>query len=297
MNNLLVLRDTFRAVYARYGAFLRPVFKVLLAFMMLIVIEKRIGYNPMLSNPAVILAASVVCGLLPWGAISFISGAFTAFNMFAVSPIMAAAFTCYAIIVFLLYYGYKPGTGIIISLVPLAFALKIPFLLPVVLGLSIGIYSAIPAAIGVIAWQFIHFFAVNAEAVTGSAASSAQMTSIAGEVLSNKYMLITLIAFVICIVVVNIISNSSINNSRLLSISIGTGILAVLMIPGGAVLGETSIIADIIGIIISYLLSFLYVQVFYCVDYSGTETLSYEDDDYYYYVKAVPKVKPYRNNR
>ena len=69
------------------------------------------------------------------------------------------------------------------------------------------------------------------------------------------------------------------------------------MITGGAVLGETSIIADIIGIIISYLLSFLYVQVFYCVDYSGTETLSYEDDDYYYYVKAVPKVKPYRNNR
>ena len=27
------------------------------------------------------------------------------------------------------------------------------------------------------------------------------------------------------------------------------------------------------------------------VDYSGTEYVQFEDDDYYYYVKAVPKLK------
>lgn len=27
------------------------------------------------------------------------------------------------------------------------------------------------------------------------------------------------------------------------------------------------------------------------VDYSGTEYIQFEDDDYYYYVKAIPKIK------
>ena len=33
------------------------------------------------------------------------------------------------------------------------------------------------------------------------------------------------------------------------------------------------------------------VQFFRCIiDYSGAENLEFEDDDYYYYVKAVPKI-------
>ncbi len=30
--------------------------------------------------------------------------------------------------------------------------------------------------------------------------------------------------------------------------------------------------------------------LFFCVDYSRTENIQFEDDEYYYYVKAVPKV-------
>ena len=48
--------------------------------------------------------------------------------------------------------------------------------------------------------------------------------------------------------------------------------------------------------VISFVLALLYEYIFYSVDYRGTEHLRYEDDDYYYYVKAVPKVRPYDEN-
>ena len=293
VNGLLIIRDTFRAVYARYGAFLRPVLKLLLAFIMLIAVEKGMGYQSMLAKPPVILASSLICVLFPWGFISAVAGAYVVGNMFSISPVMAAAAAAFGIVVFVLYYGFKPGTGIIISLVPLMFFFKIPFIIPLVLGLSAGIYAAVPAALGVVAWQLIHYFAENADSLreTGTVLASTQITEAAKQVIGNKYMLITILAFILCIGVVSILSNSSLDNCRVLAVSAGTGILAVLMIFGGVLVGEDSALLGIIGLIISYVLAFLYVQVFFSADYSRTERLRYEDDDYYYYVKAVPKIK------
>lgn len=299
MNGVLILRDTLRAVYARYGAFLKPVFKMLLAFLMLVVIQKNIGCYAVLSKPAVILAASVVCAFFPWGFISFIAALFVIGNMFAVSTVMAAAAAAFGVAVFVLYYGYHPGTGIIISLVPLMFALKLPFAVPLILGLNVGIYAALPAAIGVICYGMIHFFAENAAGFNdaASAVSSSELLDMGKELIGSKYMLITLAAFVLCIAAVSIISRSSINNGKVLSVSAGAVILAVFMVIGGAITGEGSVIANVVELILSYAVSAVYVQVLYGADYRRIERICYEDDDYYYYVKAVPKLKPYSDER
>ena len=46
------------------------------------------------------------------------------------------------------------------------------------------------------------------------------------------------------------------------------------------------ILSSIIGILLGFVLEL----VFFSVDYSRTERVQFEDDEYYYYVKAVPKV-------
>ena len=45
----------------------------------------------------------------------------------------------------------------------------------------------------------------------------------------------------------------------------------------------------IIGNILSLLISFVIQFLFMNLDYARTERVQFEDDDYYYYVKAVPK--------
>ncbi len=46
----------------------------------------------------------------------------------------------------------------------------------------------------------------------------------------------------------------------------------------------------VIGILVSVLLALIYQFFVFAVDYTRTENLQFEDDDYYYYVKAVPKI-------
>ena len=45
----------------------------------------------------------------------------------------------------------------------------------------------------------------------------------------------------------------------------------------------------IIGSVISGVIAMIIQFLFFNLDYSRTERLQFEDDDYYYYVKAVPK--------
>lgn len=46
----------------------------------------------------------------------------------------------------------------------------------------------------------------------------------------------------------------------------------------------------IIGVILGAVVGYLCQILFFSVDYKRTEFVQYEDDEYYYYVKAVPKI-------
>ena len=45
------------------------------------------------------------------------------------------------------------------------------------------------------------------------------------------------------------------------------------------------IVGNIISLLIAFILQFLFMNL----DYARTERVQFEDDDYYYYVKAVPR--------
>ncbi|MDO4961041.1 MAG: hypothetical protein Q4E57_04200 [Eubacteriales bacterium] len=299
MNSILTIRDLLRKVYAGYGAVIKPLFKIVLAFFMLSLIEKQMGYSNMLARPVVICAASVICAFFPYGFISFVCAIFVIGNMFEVSVMMAGFTALVGMLIFVLYYGYKPGTGIIISIVPLMFYFKLPFIVPVILGLSVGFYSAVPAALGVVCWNVISYFLENADSMTsaGGLEIADEIISVARTIFTNEYMYLVIFAFILCIAAVSIISKSSLNHCWLISVSVGIVILAAVMVLGGSYLGSDSFTSDIIGLLISFILAFAYVSVIYAVDFSRTEHLSYEDDDYYYYVKAVPKIRTDKNER
>ncbi len=285
-----------RAIYAKYGTYIRPVLKIILAFLMLSMIQKNIGYNEMLSGPLAISAASVLCAFFPSGFITFLCVLFVIVDMFEVSLMMAGFTAFVSLMIFVLYFGFRPGYGIVIALVPLMFYLKLPFLVPLILGLSAGLYSAIPAVIGVLFWNILRYFAANQELLAeGSTTELAtEIMTITKTILLDKYMFTVMFAFALCIAIVNLVCRSSLRHCWMIAVSSGTAVLAIIMIVGGAYFSESSFAGDIIGLVISYFLAVFYVAVIYSVDFNKTEHLSYEDDEYYYYVKAVPKVKATR---
>ena len=299
MNSIYIIRDALRGVYSRYGAFIKPVLKIVLAFLMLTVIQKNIGYNATLSKPLYLCAASVLCAFFPSGCITFVCAAFVLADMFEVSMLMAGFSAVIALLIFVLYFGYRPGSGIIIALVPLMFHFKLPYVVPLLLGLGAGFYSAVPAALGVLCWNILQYFSANFEALSeGSTAELASLImQMAKNILMDEYMFLIMFAFSLCIAAVSILSRSSINHCWVISVSAGTVILAFVMVLGGSYLGRNDMMMELISLVISYLIAVAYVYLIYSVDFKSTEHLSYEDDDYYYYVKAVPKIHPYQGDR
>ena len=108
---------------------------------------------------------------------------------------------------------------------------------------------------------------------------------------NNKAMMLAVIASAITIMVVYIIRRATINNAW--AVAIITGAIAdfVITLVGSIMLNtKSSIFWIIIGTIISILLAFILQFFLFSVDYSRTEHTQFEDDEYYYYVKAVPKI-------
>ena len=104
-------------------------------------------------------------------------------------------------------------------------------------------------------------------------------------------MLVMIVAFAVTIVIVYVIRRASVNYSWRIAIVTGSVSLIVCILIGDLALDtHISFLGVILGTVVSAALMLVVEFFAFNVDYSRTENVQFEDDDYYYYVKAVPKV-------
>ena len=107
----------------------------------------------------------------------------------------------------------------------------------------------------------------------------------------DKTLLLTIIVFAVVIVLTYVIYRMSFAYSWYVAIVTG-GIVEIVLFLVGTLSMETeiSLSGALLGCILAILVAII-VQFFKTVvDYSSVENTQFEDDEYYYYVKAVPKV-------
>lgn len=103
-------------------------------------------------------------------------------------------------------------------------------------------------------------------------------------------MWLTLVAFVAVILVVNLIRTRMFDYAWRIAIVAGGVTYIVIMLIGSIFMGiSISVVSMIIFSVVSVLIGLVLEFFVYGGDYTRTERLEYEDDEYYYYVKAVPK--------
>ena len=66
----------------------------------------------------------------------------------------------------------------------------------------------------------------------------------------------------------------------------------MIVIVGGEIILNinTSYVELIVGCLVAGVIGFLIEFFVFAVDYTRTERLQFEDDEFYYYVKAVPRL-------
>lgn len=293
MIGLLVFKERIRAFYARYAAYVTPVMKFVYAFFIFFLLNQNIGYMKNLKNPIVEIGLALVCCVLPYGAITVIAALFMLAQISAVSLELALIALVFMLIVGLLYYGFQPGDSYLLVLVPFFFAIKIPYAIPLLIGLSGGIMSVIPVSCGVVIFYMLLYVKQNAGVLTNDTAVeiTQKYIQIAKAVMSNKLMLVMIVAIAVALITVRVIRGLSIDYAWPVAIAAGTIAQLIVIFIGDFTMNVSIPIAQLVmGVIGAVVIAGIYHFFVFTVDYSRTEYVQFEDDDYYYYVKAVPKI-------
>lgn len=299
MTGLLELRDKLKIIYSRNEVFILPILKFLVAFLALNIINTQMGYMNQLDNIVIVLITALLCSFLPPGFMIFFGAAYTLLHMYALSIEVAAVGLCLYLVMFLLFFRLSPKDSLVVVLTPILFLWKVPYILPIVMGLIGTPAAAVSISCGVIVYYFLDNVIVNATAINGMsttgeieiAEATAKLRLVIDGLLNNKTMLIMIAAFSITVVVVYLIRRMSIDYSWTIAILAGVIINLVILLVGDLLYDTNmpvlnAVIGSFAAIVVAKIVEFFR----FCVDYSRTEKVQFEDDEYYYYVKAVPKM-------
>lgn len=293
MTSLLELKQYIKRFYIKNETYLTYVWKFLLSLISVAVINNKLGYMSSLNNIAIVLMASLLCAILPANFIIVISAAFIVGHLFALAPECALVTAIIFVLMFLLYFRFSPKDTLAVVLTPLFYFMGLPYVMPLAMGLLGTPASIVSVGFGVVVAFLISYFSSNATAFGSDGVEEAanEFQSIVSGIVGNKSMMVMIVAFAITIVIVYLIRRSSVDNSWKIAISAGAISLIICILVGNLIFDTDIALAGvIIGTVVSALLMLVVEFFSFSLDYSRTEKVQFEDDEYYYYVKAVPKV-------
>ncbi len=293
MTTLLVAKQIMMTLYSKYEVYITPLLKFILAFITLLLINARVGYMDSIDKITVVLIVALMCSFMPMNFIVVVSAVFILLHLYAFSLECAAVVGVGFLLMFLLYLRFSPKDTLVVVLMPVCFAMKIPYVIPLAVGLVGTPASAVSVACGVIAYYMIHYVAQNASVIAAMAdeETAAKFRFIIDGLLNNKEMVITIAAFAITVIMVYLIRRLSIDYAWTIAMVAGVVVNIMVLLIGDLMFDtNVALLGLIFGHIVALLLTTVLQFFVFHVDYSRTEKVQFEDDEYYYYVKAVPKV-------
>ena len=291
MSNLFVLKEQLQAFYARYSKEVDKIVHFLLAFIVFYLINSKIGYMEAVSNPIVALILALICAFLPGTLTVLAAAVLILIHIFALSMGVMAVTAALFAIMFIFYFRFTPETSMIVLLVMVAYLFKIPFAVPISFALMGTPSCIIPIIFGTMIYSMISYLETSATAVTGASGMAGEISLFASRILQNKEMWIYIASFVVAVLVVYTLRKSEFDQSWKIAVASGA-VADIIVIVAGSIVFSTPIdyVTLIFGNMISVALALILEFFIFSVDYSKAEKFQYEDDEYYYYVKAIPKV-------
>lgn len=293
MTLILEYRDKIKKFYRANAVIILPILRFLIAFIALNGVNTMMGYMPRIDTVTIVLIASLACSFLPAGCLVLLCTLFSLAHMYALSLEVLLVGLGFFVLIYLLMLRFAPSDSYVVVLTPLFFAMKMPYVIPIAVGLVCSPLSAISVAVGVIVYYVLGTIVNCAPSI--SAMDDKDITGkilfLMDNLLKNKAMLIIAFSFAVTVVIVWAIHRMSIEHSWTIAMTAGAMVNLGLLLIGdlkydiGLSLGS-AILGSILAILVAKVIEFFR----FCVDYGRTERVQFEDDEYYYYVKAVPKM-------
>lgn len=293
MTGLLEIREKLKLFYSRYEPFILPVVRFLLAFVVLNTVNSQLGYMSQLDNIAAVLIVALLCSFLPVGVIVFFGMLFSLAHMFALSMEVALVGVCLYLLMYLLFFRFSPKYSLVVVLTPLLFMMRIPYVVPVAAGLLCGPSTAVSVGCGVAVYylfETVKKIAPNIETM-GEDDMMGKIRLMIDGIVGNRTMMVMIVSFAITVLVVYLIRRMSIDYSWTIAAVAGVMTNVVILLIGDLIYDiNMSVLGALLGSALAILAAKVIEFFRFCLDYSRKEKVQFEDDEYYYYVKAIPKI-------
>lgn len=287
MDKILEIKGNILNLFETNEKIMKPLLKFVLCFVTVLILGISLGFNHTLANPIVMVVIGVVCAFLPKNIDVLILLVVLLGHMYSLSAEVALIALVLLLVMYFIYFRFAPKYAFVVILLPILFFIKIPFVVPLVLGVVATPITIIPTIFGVAIYYIVHLTSQAANAAQADQAGVAVKA-----VFANKETLLVMVVFAAIIVIGYYIRRSTTKNAPSKAVLVGTAINIVALLVGFIAIGNAnliSIVFMIAGSVISLLLAYVIQMAVLPFDYSKTINTQFEDDDYYYYVKAVPK--------
>ncbi len=296
MKELYTLRDKVVEIYSERTKIVEIVGRFIVGLLIFTYINNHIGFMEVINKGVVPFGLAAVCSVLPLVFLAVIAMVITILHIYSLSMVLAGCVAVVFLLMFVLYFRFTSELILVALLTPVALAMGIPYVIPIACGLLVGPMSAIPMSCGVIAYYLL---GIVENMATMDTIGELSMDGVVSDALGFSMALLDCTDMIYFIVVLSVglwVVNGvrRIHMSHAWKIAIGSGVVAMVlaaMITTNIIEYEVEFGGLFLGCIIGGVLGIVLEFMFLGVDYKRTEYLEFEDDEYYYCVKAVPRVK------
>ena len=283
------VRAVILGVLSEYETLLRTAVKAAAALLLPAVVCAFLPVPALMVGPAALIGAAAVGAAFPDPFLILIGCVYAVAGLAAHAPEAGICGAAVIVLLLLVFFSFGARKSLTAALFLIAMFLKIPFAVLAPAALLGGAPSAAACLLAAAGWQTAAVFA-GSPASSGFSAENLERVPQMLEGLAAQPSVLfgtgLLFAGALVIVVIGLIPA---NGSKFFAAGAGALCYLLLSLMGAGILAKPVplILADALAGLASGLCA---VWLFARPDYRRAHTLYFEDDDYYYTVRAVPKI-------
>lgn len=299
METIYLIRASIGKFIKRFDLIIRAALKFAAYFLLFHYVSGIEGFQGtgLLNSMPVHAVLAVVSLLLPNRCGILLAIALGLANIFQITVLGAVVAAVFFLVVYLMTARLFPDHVYMLALVPLCLHFKLYLLFPLIAGMYLGLISLIPMLCGAIMSVMMTLIPEFLKLKMSS--NLDEMPQILSDVfkygfnqvIHNEELIFIVIIFTGVVVLIYLLRRMEVNYGSYIAMGAGTILGIVCLIMGKMTFGISDSYA---GMILRALLSLLIVAgvefMHAALNYEATQKLSFEDEEYQYYVTVIPKI-------
>lgn len=294
-----------RGVISKYIKKFELVIKVGLKFIAFLVLFQLISGSEMYTGTGVFnsfwvhMVLALVATLLPSRTGVLIGMALTVYNIFQSSLIGAVIVGIMMLVLYIATVRMFPDQVYFLALIPVCIQWQLYLLVPLFAGLYVGVIAVVPVVMGILLWGLIQIIPAFMSLQMGESLDALpKMISDASaygldQITKNDQMVYLLIISAGIILLISLLKKLRLDYVRYIALGAG-GVLGIICLIMGKVVA--SLPGNLVVVVLLGILSILAIAMLeffnLSLNYKTAQNLDFEDEEYFYQVRLIPKISP-----